>query len=99
MAEYPALLNAYRDGAVCLVNSFQSKLIHKKAVFAVLTNDRFRDLFDADELAAINEHVPWTRKFREEKTLVRASSGRAATGLKTRSILSPGPAQIRTNSF
>lgn len=66
--EYPALLNAYRDRAVCLVNSFRSKLIHKKAVFAVLTNERYKHLFDTDELIAIHGHVPWTRRFREEKT-------------------------------
>jgi len=68
MSEYPALLDAYRDGAVCLVNSFQSKLIHKKAVFAVLTNERYKHLFENDELIAIHGHVPWTRRFREEKT-------------------------------
>jgi len=73
MQEYPALADAYRDGAVCLVNSFQSKLIHKKAVFAVLTNERYRDLFESDELAAINEHVPWTRRFLEEKTEYRSA--------------------------
>lgn len=66
--EYPALLNAYRDGAICLVNSFRSKLVHKKAIFAVLTNERYENLFTAGELSAINQHVPWTRKFREERT-------------------------------
>jgi hypothetical protein len=66
--EYPALLDAYRAGAVCMVNSFRGKLVHKKAIFAVLTNERYARLFDADELAAIGNHVPWTRKFREEKT-------------------------------
>jgi hypothetical protein len=68
MDEFPALLDAYRAGVVCLVNSFRSKLVHKKAIFAVLTNERYRSLFDADELAAIIEHVPWTRSFREEST-------------------------------
>lgn len=66
--EYPALLNAYRDGAACLVNSFRSKLIHKKAVFAVLTNERYKHLFTTDEQIAIHAHVPWTRRFREERT-------------------------------
>jgi hypothetical protein len=66
--EYPDLLNAYRDGAVCLVNSFRSKLIHKKAVFAVLTNERYKHLFDTAEQVAIHAHVPWTRRFREERT-------------------------------
>jgi len=68
MDQYPALLNAYRAGAVCLVNSFQSKIIHKKAVFAVLTSEKYAHLFSAEELDAIKAHVPWTRKFREEKT-------------------------------
>jgi hypothetical protein len=68
METYPALLEAYRAGAVCMVNSFQSKLIHKKAVFAVLTNEKYAHLFNEEELAAIRAHVPWTRKFREEKT-------------------------------
>jgi uncharacterized circularly permuted ATP-grasp superfamily protein len=68
MREQPALLSAYRARAACLVNSFRSKLIHKKALFAVLTDERYRRLFTPDELEAINRHVPWTRKVREGKT-------------------------------
>lgn len=64
----PALLEAYRAGAVCLANSFRSKIVHKKAIFAVLTNEKFAHLFDETELEAIKNHVPWTRKFREEQT-------------------------------
>ena len=69
MDEYPALLDAYRAGAICMVNSFRAKLVHKKAIFAVLTNERYASLFDSKELAAIKAHVPWTRKFREESTV------------------------------
>jgi uncharacterized circularly permuted ATP-grasp superfamily protein len=61
MDEYPALLNAYRAGAICMVNSFQSKLIHKKALFVVLTDPHHSYLFNEAEQAAINAHVPWTR--------------------------------------
>ncbi len=68
MDAHPALLNAYRAGAVCLVNNFRSKIVHKKAIFAVLTNERYAHLFDETELAAINAHIPWTRKFRDEET-------------------------------
>lgn len=64
----PALLNACRAGAVCLVNNFRSKIIHKKAVFAVLTNEKYAHLFNESELAAIRLHIPWTRKFRDEQT-------------------------------
>ncbi|HWS89274.1 MAG TPA: hypothetical protein VN282_20035 [Pyrinomonadaceae bacterium] len=66
--KHPALLDAYRAGAVCLVNNFRSKMIHKKALFAVLTSERYARLFTAEELEAIRRHVPWTRKVREGKT-------------------------------
>src|SRR5215207_1912720 len=65
---HAALLDAYRARAVCMVNSFRSKLIHKKALFAILTNGRYATLFDAEERAAIAKHVPWTRKVRAGKT-------------------------------
>jgi uncharacterized circularly permuted ATP-grasp superfamily protein len=68
MQEQPALLDAYRAGAICMVNSFRSKLIHKKALFAVLTDERRAALFTDDEREAIRRHVPWTRLVRTEKS-------------------------------
>jgi hypothetical protein len=68
VGECPALLDAYRAGAVCMVNSFRSKLIHKKALFAVLTDQRRANLFTSDEQNVISKHVPWTRMVRAEKT-------------------------------
>ena len=66
--EYPALLDAYRAGAICMVNSFRSKLIHKKALFAVLTDPKHAALFSDEELSAIRAHIPWTRIVRDEHT-------------------------------
>jgi hypothetical protein len=66
--KYPALLDAYRAGAICMVNSFRSKLIHKKALFAVLTDQRRAGLFTGEEQETIRKHVPWTRLVRAEKT-------------------------------
>ena len=66
--ESPALLDAYRAGAICMVNSFRSKLIHKKALFAVLTDERYEHLFTTEEREAIRAHVPWTRHVRAEKS-------------------------------
>jgi hypothetical protein len=66
--EYPALLEAYRAHAICMVNSFRSKLIHKKALFAVLTDNKRAPLFSEEELEAIRSHVPWTRIVRDERT-------------------------------
>lgn len=69
MEEFPALLDAYRSGTICMVNSFRGKLVHKKAIFAVLTNEKYGDLFNEAEREAITAHVPWTRKFRKESTI------------------------------
>ena len=74
MGEHSALLDAYRAGAICMVNSFRSKLVHKKAIFAVLTNEKYANLFSTVQLDAIREHVPWTRKFREEQTVNRGAT-------------------------
>ena len=68
MDEHPALLDAYRAGAVCMVNSFRSKVIHKKALFAVLTDARYARLFSSEEREAIAAHVPWTRQVRAGKS-------------------------------
>jgi hypothetical protein len=68
MKEHPALLDAYRAGAICMVNSFRSKIIHKKTLFAVLTDERYRSLFTADEQQMIAGHVPWTRRVRAGRT-------------------------------
>ncbi|MFN2315786.1 MAG: hypothetical protein ABR551_01230 [Gemmatimonadales bacterium] len=62
------LVRAVRDHAVCMVNPFACKLLHKKASLAVLSDERNARLFRAAEQAAINEHVPWTRLVEERHT-------------------------------
>ena len=69
LGELQPLLQAARDRAVTMVNPFRCKPIHKKAIFAVLTDDSLQSLFTAGERAAIAAHVPWTRRVREERTL------------------------------
>ena len=66
--ECRALVDAYRAGAVCMANSLRCKMAHKKAFFAVLTDERYRHLFPADDLRTIAPHVPWTRVVREGGT-------------------------------
>lgn len=67
-SELSAFLQAARDIAVTVVNPFRCKPIHKKAIFAVLTDDSLQNLFTAEESQAIAAHVPWTRRVKEEKT-------------------------------
>lgn len=62
------LVQAYRDRAVCMVNSFRSELAHKKAMFGLLTDESLTARFPAVERKAIREHVPWTRLVTQSKT-------------------------------
>ena len=63
--ECRALTDAYERRAVCVANTFRCKIAHKKAFFAVLTDERFRSLFSHSERAMIHDHVPWTRVVRD----------------------------------
>jgi hypothetical protein len=63
--EARALVDAYLAGAACVVNSFRAKLLHRKMSFALLSDDRYARLYDAHQRAAIERHVPWTRKVAE----------------------------------
>jgi hypothetical protein len=55
------LVRAYRDGAVCLVNSFRSELAHKKAIFDLLTDETVTESFPLAEKKVIRQYIPWTR--------------------------------------
>jgi hypothetical protein len=66
--EVRPLLDAARDRAVVIVNPFRCKPVHKKAIFAVLTDDSLQGLFTGEEQAAIRAHVPWTRRVLEGRT-------------------------------
>ena len=55
------LYHAYASRAVCMVNSFRAKLLHKKAIFALLTDESLQSAFSENEQAAIRRCVPWTR--------------------------------------
>jgi hypothetical protein len=67
-AQVQALYEAVRDRAAVMVNPFRCKPIHKKAIFAVLTDDALQKHFTDDERAAIRAHVPWTRRVQGVKT-------------------------------
>ena len=66
--EHP-LTNAYKDGRVFMANSFRSKLVHKKAGFAVLSDESYNYLFSPEEREVIRRHIPWTRFVSESKTV------------------------------
>ncbi len=63
-----ALARAYADGRVCIANSFRTKLAHKKASFAILSDERFSHLFTDEEVEVLQRHIPWTRRVKEGLT-------------------------------
>jgi hypothetical protein len=65
-----ALVDAYRARAVCVANTFRCKIPHKKTFFAVLTDDRHAGVFDAEDLAIVRRHVPWTRVLADVRTTI-----------------------------
>jgi uncharacterized circularly permuted ATP-grasp superfamily protein len=62
------VIRAVRSGAVCMVNSFRCKILHKKASLAVLSDEWNASLFSGDEQQAIAAHIPWTRMVTERAT-------------------------------
>jgi uncharacterized circularly permuted ATP-grasp superfamily protein len=62
------LIRAYVNHNVCLVNPFRCKIMHKKAVFELLTDEEHRDWFAPGEKEAIHHSVPWTRRVADRRT-------------------------------
>ena len=58
------LVRAYADHAVCVVNPFRTKPVHTKLIMALLSDEDgpAAGLLDAEERAAVERHVPWTRQ-------------------------------------
>jgi hypothetical protein len=65
--EHP-MVRAVRDRAVCMVNPFRCKILHKKASLAVLSDERNSQLFSAEQQGTIRTHIPWTRLVEERRT-------------------------------
>jgi len=63
-AEIAPLLQAVKQGAVCLVNPFRSAVLSHKYLFALLTDGRHDFGFTRNEQAVIGAHVPWGRVLR-----------------------------------
>jgi hypothetical protein len=62
------IIHALRAGAICMANPFPCKMVHKKASFAVASDERNAYLFTHAEQEAIRQHIPWTRVVEERMT-------------------------------
>ncbi len=66
-----AFLDGYVAQKTCYLNSFRTKLVHKKSLFALLTNERYTSVLTAEQREAVRNHIPWTRMLRQEQTTFR----------------------------
>ena len=62
------LVRAYKDRAVCMVNSFRAELGSKRVIFDLLTDESVTAKFPAAERKAIKDFIPWTRLVQAAKT-------------------------------
>ncbi len=63
------IIDALRAGVICMANPFACKLVHKKASFAVASDERNAWMFSPSEHEAIRQHIPWTRIVEERHTV------------------------------
>ncbi|MFT5143554.1 MAG: hypothetical protein ACI80V_001171 [Rhodothermales bacterium] len=67
----PAFLEGYKAQKTCYLNTFRTKLVHKKALFAILTDSKYTDFLSPEQKYAIGAHIPWTRILRPGHTSFR----------------------------
>ncbi len=63
------LVRAYKDRAICMVNSFRAELAQKKAIFDLLTDEDITQSFPAAERRVIRDSIPWTRVVNDATTI------------------------------
>ena len=64
------LTRAYMNGHVCMVNPFRCKIMHKKAIFEMLTDPEWQAQLTSVEVQAIRQTVPWTRRLSDRRTTI-----------------------------
>ncbi len=63
------LIRSAAEGACAIVNPFASYLVHKKSLWAALTDDRVLATLPDQEADGVRHHLPWTRVLRPGPTL------------------------------
>lgn len=69
--ECQAFLEGYQSQKTCYLNTFRTKLVHKKAIFNFLTDEKYTSHLSHEQQEAIHYHIPWTRMLRPERTTFR----------------------------
>ncbi len=68
MEKSKPVLDALRDGKICFINPFSSRIGGLKCVLWFMTDEKSQHLFTKDEIKTIMETIPWTRFMKESNT-------------------------------
>ena len=60
--EIPDLINAYKNGAVCVIGSLKSQIMHNKIIFKILHDRETLEFLTEEEIKFIKEHIPYTEE-------------------------------------
>ncbi len=60
-----AFINAYKDGAVCVLGGLKTQIIHHKALFYILRNPATKAILTERENELIEHHIPYTSRLFE----------------------------------
>ncbi len=74
MDDVQPVMNALKDGKVCFINPFASRVGGLKCVLWFMTDEKTQHLFTREEVKTIRESIPWTRFMKDEKTLYKGET-------------------------
>lgn len=67
--EIPELIQGILANQTCIIGPIKSQIIHTKRFFEVLYQPDFRTFLSKDEIAYIDEHVPFTKPLQDNEEL------------------------------
>jgi hypothetical protein len=68
MQKSKPVLDAFKDGKICFINPFSSRVGGLKCVLWFMTDSKSQHLFTKDELKIIHDTIPWTRFMKQVTT-------------------------------
>lgn len=67
--EIPDFIEAYKNGAMCIIGSIKSQIIHNKIIFKILHDKDTLEFLSEEEQEYIKDHIPYTGEFRGERAV------------------------------
>jgi glutathionylspermidine synthase len=59
--EVENFVHGVQNGLACMCNPFRSVIVGNKKVLALLTDERFQNIYNREELEVIRKAIPWTK--------------------------------------